>query len=89
MTDQENSMSPNNWCVDIIDSLNASMLAQHNYATHLIDLNFGKKCAEMDIAESFAAQGLAQANVARDRVAGNTAAGAPLPQGSGLASAPA
>ena len=78
MTQEEDSMAEHvNRCTDIVDSLNASMLAQHNYGIHLLDLNFGKKCAEMDISESFASQGLAHANVARDRVAGNIAAGGP------------
>lgn len=85
MTKGDNNVAEHvNRLVDIVDSLNASMLAQHNYAVHLLDLNFGKKSAEIDITESFAAQGLAHANVPRDRVAGNTAAGAPLPQGAGI-----
>ncbi len=42
------------------------LVANHQYAVHLANLAFGDKAAKMDIAESFAAQGLAASQLPRE-----------------------
>jgi len=53
--------------------LSTQAIANHQTASHLMDLSFIEKAVKMDIAESFAAQGLAQANLPRDAVGANLA----------------
>lgn len=55
--------------------LNVQALANHQTTSHLTDLAYLDKLTKMDFAESFAAQGLVQANVARDATAGTVASG--------------
>ena len=55
--------------------LNVQALANHQTTSHLMDLAWLDKLTKMDLAESFAAQGLTQANVARDAVGGTIASG--------------
>ncbi len=57
--------------------LQTQALANHQTTSHLADLTFLDKLAKMDIAESFAAQGLAQANLPRDAIGTNLAAQTP------------
>ncbi len=57
--------------------LQTQALANHQTVSHLADLAFLDKLSKMDIAESFAAQGLAQANLPRDAIGANLAAGTP------------
>jgi hypothetical protein len=51
---------------EVAKALAGQMVANHQFSVHVVNLSFGDKAAKMDIAESFAAQGLAAANVARD-----------------------
>ncbi len=55
--------------------LNVQAIANHQTSSHLMDLAFIDKAASMDIAESFAAQGLSHAAVSRDAVGATTASG--------------
>lgn len=55
--------------------LNVQALANHQTSAHLMDLAFIEKATKMDLAESFAAQGLQHASVGRDAVAGTIAGG--------------
>jgi hypothetical protein len=55
--------------------LNVQALANHQTTQHFADLGFLDKLLSMDIAESFATQGLQQASVPRDAVAGTIASG--------------
>lgn len=55
--------------------LNVQALANHQTTSHLMDLAWLDKLTKMDLAESFAAQGLTQASVGRDAVAGTIASG--------------
>jgi RES domain-containing protein len=50
-------------------------LANHQQVCHLSSLTFVDKLSKMDIAESFAVQGLQHASVGRDAVAGTVAGG--------------
>jgi hypothetical protein len=50
----------------VAQALAGQLVAGHQFAMQTVNLAFGDKAAKMDIAESFAAQGLAAANVARD-----------------------
>lgn len=52
-------------------------LANHQSVCHLMDLAYLEKLVKMDIAESFAAQGLAHANLPRDVAGLQTSAGVP------------
>lgn len=45
----------------------------HQTTAHLMDLSFTEKAVKMDLAESFAAQGLAHANIGRDAMGLRTA----------------
>ena len=55
--------------------LNVQALANHQTTAHLMDLAWLDKLTSMDIAESFATQGLQHASVGRDAVAGTVASG--------------
>lgn len=52
-------------------------LANHQVSCHLMDLAFIDKLVKMDIAESFAAQGLSHASLPRDVAGLQTSAGVP------------
>ena len=62
----------------IIDSLNRKMLATHNNNIALLSAKFLKETSEMDISESFAAQGLASSQTPNNVAGLNTAAGVPV-----------
>ena len=49
----------------------------HQTTAHLMDLSFTEKAVKMDIAESFAAQGLSHANAPRDAMGLRTAVHVP------------
>lgn len=55
--------------------LNVQAIANHQTAAHLMDLAFVDKLVKMDLAESFAAQGLAAAQLPRDAVGATVASG--------------
>jgi hypothetical protein len=57
--------------------LNTQAIANHQVACHLMDLAFTEKMAKMDIAESFAAQGLMHASLPRDVAGAQTASRVP------------
>lgn len=50
----------------VAQALAGAMVAGHNFSMQTVNLAFGDKAAKMDIAESFAAQGLAASQVPRD-----------------------
>lgn len=50
-------------------------IANHQQVCHLSSLAYVDKLTKMDIAESFAVQGLQHASVGRDAVAGTVAGG--------------
>lgn len=55
--------------------LNVQALANHQTSSHLMDLAFIDKLVKMDLAESYAAQGLAAAQLPRDAVGATVASG--------------
>lgn len=55
--------------------LNTQAIANHQTAAHLMDLSFIDKAVKMDLAESYAAQGLAAAQLPRDAVGATVASG--------------
>jgi hypothetical protein len=55
--------------------LNVQAIANHQTTQHFADLGFLDKMISMDISESYAVQGLQQAAVGRDAVAGTIASG--------------
>lgn len=50
----------------VSQALAGQLIANHQYALQVVNLAFGDKAAKMDIAESFAAQGLAASQTPRD-----------------------
>lgn len=56
-------------------NLNVQALANHQTTSHFADLGWLDKLTSMDIAESYATQGLQHASVPRDAVAGSIASG--------------
>lgn len=61
--------------------LSTQAIANHQTTAHMMDLSFLDKLSKMDIAESFAAQGLAHANLPRDAIGTNLAARTPQKEG--------
>ena len=57
--------------------LNTQAIANHQTSSHLMDLSFVNLATKMDIAESFAAQGLAAAHLPREAAGLNLAAVTP------------
>ena len=55
--------------------LSTQAIANHQSVCHLMDLSFVEKLVKMDIAESFAAQGLAAAQLPREAVGATLASG--------------
>lgn len=55
--------------------LSTQGIANHQVSCHLMDLAFTEKLVKMDIAESFAAQGLSHSNLPRDAVGATVASG--------------
>lgn len=55
--------------------LNVQAIANHQTSSHLMDLSFIDKAVKMDIAESFAAQGLSHAAVPRDAIGATVGSG--------------
>lgn len=55
--------------------LNVQAIANHQTTQHFADLGWLDKLLSMDIAESYATQGLSQAATGRDAVAGTIASG--------------
>jgi RES domain-containing protein len=55
--------------------LSTQAIANHQVSCHLMDLAFTEKLVKMDLAESFAAQGLSHASAPRDAIAATTAGG--------------
>lgn len=56
-------------------NLNVQALANHQTTSHFADLGWLDRLLSMDIAESYATQGLQQAAVPRDALAGTIASG--------------
>jgi hypothetical protein len=67
----------------VAQALAGQLVAGHQFAMQTVNLAFGDKAAKMDIAESFAAQGLANAQLPRE-VSGLQTAHY-VPQGGGKA----
>ncbi len=61
--------------------LQTQALANHQTTSHLADLTFLDKLSKMDIAESFAAQGLAAAQLPREAAGINLASETPKSKG--------
>lgn len=57
--------------------LNTQAIANHQTTSHLMDLSFVDKATSMDIAESYACQGLAASQMPREAAGINLAARTP------------